>query len=292
LKGKPALARRYYSVRTGRNPLAGGFDLDTMRNLFREVFIYLEDEGYFQEALGYQCVDAGFVSGKLGRSIEGAMLMVLRKKDLTPIRQKIAFYSEEDLFDVIEFLYDHCSKPLDRHYHNYDNCGWHANPYNPDAFDKKAGRAEFREKIADLLGAYENGYELSATGEVLALGDPGLAPLHDAPLPTSDTDNVAGRVAAAQTKFRRHGSTITDRRDAIRNLADVLEFLRPQLDGVLTNKDDAALFNIANNFAIRHHNDKQQGTYDKPIWYSWIFYFYLATIHAAVRLIEKKKPKV
>lgn len=74
-------------------------------------------------------------------------------------------------------------------------------------------------------------------------------------------------------------------------MAGVLEFLRPQLDGVLTNKDDAALFNIANNFGIRHHNEKQQNTYDKAIWYSWIFYFYLATIHAALRLIEKKKPK-
>jgi hypothetical protein len=285
------VARRYYSVRTGRNPLAGGFDLDTMRALFREACIYFQDEGYFQEALGYHCVDNGFVSGKLGRSIDGALLMALRKQDLAPIRERIAFYSEEDLFDVIEFLFDHCSKPLDRHYHNFNNCGWHSNPYNPDAFDRRAGRAEFREKIGELLETYESGYELSAAGEVLALGDPGLAPLHDAPLPTPDTDNVGARVAEAQAKFRRHRSTESDRRDAIRDLAAVLEYLRPQLDGVLTNKDAAALFSIANNFAIRHHNAKQQGTYDKAIWYSWIFYFYLATIHAAVRLIEKKGGK-
>jgi hypothetical protein len=269
------LARRYYSVRTGRNPLAGGFDLDTMRKLFREAFIYFEDEGYFQESLGYQCVDAdgGFVSGKLGRSIEGALLLALRKENLVPIRQRIAFYEEDDLFDVIEFLFDHCSKPLDRHYHNFNNCGWHSNQYNPDAFDQKEG------------------YERSPAGDVLALGDPGLAPLHEAPLPTRDAANVGARVEAAQVEFRRHRSTEGDRRDAIRDLADVLEFLRPQLEGVLTNKDDAALFTIANNFAIRHHNAKQQGTYDKAIWYSWMFYFYLATIHAAVRLIEKKKPK-
>lgn len=43
--------------------MAAGFDLDTMRKLFREVFIYFEDEGYFQQALGYDCVDAGFVAG-------------------------------------------------------------------------------------------------------------------------------------------------------------------------------------------------------------------------------------
>jgi len=76
------VARQYYSVRAGRNPMAAGFDLDTMRKLFREVFIYFEDEGYFQQALGYDCVDAGFVAGKLGRSVEGALLLALRKPDL------------------------------------------------------------------------------------------------------------------------------------------------------------------------------------------------------------------
>lgn len=281
------MARQYYSVRAGRNPMAAGFDLDTMRKLFREVFIYFEDEGYFQQALGYDCVDAGFVAGKLGRSVEGALLLALRKPDLAPIRQRIAFYEEDDLFDVIEFLFDHCSKPLDRQYHNYDNCGWHTNP-TTDTFDRLGGQAEYREKLAPLLEAFGPGYELSAVGEVLTLGDPGLAPLLAAPLPTADKSNVSARVEAAQVKFRRHRSTESERRDAVRDLADVLEFLRPQLDGVLTNKDDAALFSIANNFAIRHHNTKQQATYDKAIWYSWIFYFYLATIHAAVRLIEKK----
>ncbi len=277
------MARPYYSIRMGRNPLAGGFDLDTMRALFRDVLIYFEDEGYFQESLGYQCVDAGYVAGTLGRSLDGALLLGLRKPNLTPIRQRINSYTEEDLFDVIEFLSDHCSKPVERFYHDWDNCGWHCKKS-----DSAAGSAEFREKMNELLEVYEGGYELSTAGEVLALPDHGLAPLHVALLPTPDTDNVAGRVAAAEVKFRRHRSTEGDRRDAIRDLADVLEFLRPQLAGILNKKDDAALFEIANRFAIRHHNPDQQSNYDKAIWYSWIFYFYLATIHAAVRLINKK----
>jgi len=67
---------------------------------------------------------------------------------------------------------------------------------------------------------------------------------------TQDAENVADRVTAAQMKFRRHRSTDSDRRDAICDLSDVLEYLRPRLNDVLTNKDDAALFEIANNFAI------------------------------------------
>jgi hypothetical protein len=56
-------------------------------------------------------------------------------------------------------------------------------------------------------------------------------------------------------------------------------------------KTKLILFNIANNFGIRHHNEKQKTDYDESIWLSWIFYYCLATIHAALRLIEKKEQK-
>jgi hypothetical protein len=111
-------------------------------------------------------------------------------------------------------------------------------------------------------------------------------------LPTPEPDNVAARVGTAKMKFRRYRSSDSDRRDAIRDLADVFEYLRPQLQEVLTNKDDKVLFNIANNFSIRHHNVQQQGTYDKTIWYSWMFHFYLASIHACLRFLEKQKPRL
>jgi hypothetical protein len=78
-----------------------------------------------------------------------------------------------------------------------------------------------------------------------------------------------------------------ERRDAVRDLADVLEFLRPQAKAVLASKDEADLFNLANNFGIRHHNAGQKTDYDPAIWLSWAFYYYLATIHAVTRLIEK-----
>ena len=77
-------SKPYYSVRTGKNPLAAKFDLATLRDLFRTVFAHFEDAGYFQEALGYDCVDAGFVPGTLGHDLAGTLLLELRKKDLTP----------------------------------------------------------------------------------------------------------------------------------------------------------------------------------------------------------------
>lgn len=276
--------RKYYSVRTGRNPNAGQIDLQTFLRLFRPIYCHFEDEGYFQEYFGYDCVDAGFVPGELGHDMEGALLLELRKSNLWPVRANLDVYSEDDIFDIIEYLFDHCSKPVERTWHGWSDCGWHCQTFN-----KLEGQNEFRGKTNKILEIYQSGYELSCDGEILALPDTGLEPLLEAPVPSIDPDNINARVEAARLKFRRHKSSLEDRRDAIRDLADVLEFLRPKLKEVLTTQDENDLFNLANNFAIRHHNDRQKADYDKAIWYSWMFYYYLATIHAALRLMARRK---
>jgi hypothetical protein len=262
----------YYSVRTGKNPLAKNFDLSTFRELFKSLFIELEVNGYFQEALGYECVDAGFVPGTLGHDLAAILLLELRKRNMIPIRDRIETYSEDDLFDIIEFLYEHCAKPIrdTGRYHSFGDCGWHFS--DSSIFERDLGRLEYRERVNKILALYGDGYELSSEGEILILADAGLDGLFDASLPGVDPDNIDGRVAAALTKFRRARGSIEDRRDAVRDLADVLEYLRPRLKGILTKKDESDLFELANNFGIRHHNDKQKTSYDKNIWYNWMFY--------------------
>jgi hypothetical protein len=86
--------------------------------------------------------------------------------------------------------------------------------------------------------------------------------------------------------------SLDERRDAVRDLADVLEFIKPQLKQVLAKSNEAELFNIANDFGIRHHRPDQKTDYDKPIFYRWLYYYYyLATIHAGVRLIQRGPKK-
>ena len=272
----------YYSIRTGKNPLSGGVNLDMLLKLFRPIYILFEKEGYFQQDLGFYCTDSGFSPGILGYDLEGTLVLELRKSNLCPIESKLSSYSEEDIFDIIEFLYTHCSKPVSRYHHDWNDCGWHC-----ETFEQAPGQLEYREKINRILKIYEQGYELSSNGEILALPDNGLEALLEASLPSTDPDNIEARIEAARIKFRRHRSTLDERRDAIRDLADVLEFLRPKLKGVLTSRDESDLFNLANNFGIRHHNEQQKVEYDKPIWYSWMFYYYLATIHAVLRLAAK-----
>jgi hypothetical protein len=274
--------RRYYSIRTGKNPDASRYDLPILLRLFRDFYIEFLNKGYFQEDFGYYCVDNGDVSGKLGSDIEAQMFRAIKKSELWEIQEKCKSYSEDDLFDVIEFLYDHVSKASGGYFHGYNDCGYHY-----DTFDKKIGQQEFRDGINQILCDYKEGYELSENGEILDSPEQGLENLFAASLPTHDPDNVEQRVQSAILKFRRYRSSLNERRDAIRDLADVLEFLRPQVKTVISKKDEGDLFSIVNQFGIRHHNDQQKQDYDKAIWYSWMFYYYLATIHACLRLIKK-----
>jgi len=189
---------------------------------------------------------------------------------------------EDDLFDVIEFLHDHCSKGLDGYYHSWNQCGYHY-----EKFSDQDGQKHFREVLNPILKEYLNGFEISDSGEILMLSDNGLSTLFEADIPTSDNENIKDKINSSILKFRRHRSTLEDRKEAVRELADVLEFLRPEIKKYLNKKDENDIFNIANNFGIRHHNNEQKTDYDRAIWYSWIFYFYLATIHSVLRMTKK-----
>ena len=275
--------RTYYAERNGKGPAGGRLDLNALKTLYKAEYERWDEEGYFQEQFGFWCVDADMIKGKLGSNIDARMLFSLGREGLWPIRDKIASYTEEDLFSVVEFLFDHISKPLGGTMHQYGGCGMHW-----ETFDVPAGQAEYRATLNVLLARYENGYELSEVGEVMERAPEGTTNLLATPLPHADS-NIGSRVQSAIAKFRQRRSTADDRRDAVRDLADVLEYLRPQVKEVLTRKDEGTLFTIANEFGIRHHNASQKTDYDHAIWLSWMFYFYLATIHACVRLIEKAK---
>lgn len=277
------MTRKYYSARAGRSEVSQ-LNLDQARSLFRSTFESFERRFYFQEALGYSCVDEQDVAGTMGSDISAFFLRKLRKPDLWPISERITAYSQDDLFDVIELLYDHVSRPVRGRFHDFASCGWHYS-----AFDRRSGRNAFRREVNEFLVDYEEGFELSDSGEIQRTGGEGLKDLLSTPLPKdADPKDVTGRTSAAIAKFRSRKATHDELRDAVRDLADVLEFLRPQMKGLLAGRDEADLFQIANQFGIRHHNRRQKTDYDSE-WLSWLFYHYLAGIHALTRMIAKRK---
>jgi hypothetical protein len=137
-----------------------------------------------------------------------------------------------------------------------------------------------------VLALYERKFELTSNGEILISAEEGFEPIFKADTPTRD-QQVKSRIDSAVVRYRRYGATFDDRRQAVRDLADVLEYLRPQVKEHLTKKDESELFNIANNFGIRHHNANQKTDYDAALWQSWMFYVFLSTIHLILRKIDQ-----
>ena len=56
------MSHTYYSQRTGTNPNLNGLPLKDTIDLFLRVFAQMEEDGYFHEAFGFWCVDAGHIS--------------------------------------------------------------------------------------------------------------------------------------------------------------------------------------------------------------------------------------
>jgi hypothetical protein len=104
-------------------------------------------------------------------------------------------------------------------------------------------------------------------------------------VPSAVGEKDLAKISNSVHAFLRGLSSREDQKQAVRQLADVLEFYRPRVKELILKEDEAALFNIANNFAIRHNNANQRDEYDGP-WLTWLFYLYLSTTHLVVTLIH------
>lgn len=273
--------RDYYAARHGAKtePL----DFGSVRDLFLAKFEHFFHKLYFLEATGYECVDRGKIPGTWGDKPESFFFIKLRLRNVWPIPKYIETYDEVKLFSVIEFLYDYVSEPINPYYHSWDNCGWHANSY-----DKAKGQATYRQDINAILKDYKSGYQLSETGQIVEIPPSGLEEVIAEPeqISTTEPENVDQRVKSAIAKYSRYGATTEDKKDAVRTLADVLEFLKRE-NVRMPGQDDSDLFRIVNGFDIRHHNREQQGQYDKEVWYKWMFYTFLSSIYAMLKLKAK-----
>ena len=194
------------------------------------------------------------------------------------------------VFDVIEFLYDRVSRPIGWAQFQGET-GFNYSDY--EYYDEAAGKLEFRTTANVFLSDCGEGFELDEDGEVRRLGSAGIQLILTSEIVPFDKQNVDDKVLLAISKWRSRHRTLEDMKEAVRLLADVFEFLKDakQLSQALDAKDSSDIFNIANNFSIRHHNQQQKSNYDPFIWYSWMFHFYLATYHATIRLIQKKQMK-
>lgn len=271
------MSRRYYTSRNNPKSLT----LEQLCWKLQHLYLFFRDKDYFKEKTGITSTD-------LPDSIKHKAALSLSFQPFPITEWNPDDITEDQIFDVIEFLYDHVSQPGEWVGMTTDT-GW--NYYDYEDYDNTAGKEEFRIQVNVFLSDYKNGYELSDNGMILALGSGSLMHIFDAEIIPYDEVNVDSKVKNAILKWRNRRLDMTERRQAIRELADVFEWLKKtkNLSKVINRKDESAIFEIANKFSIRHHDPSQKREYDETIWYSWIFHFYLATYHAVIRLLKKNE---
>ncbi|AMS04124.1 hypothetical protein [Acidipropionibacterium acidipropionici] len=269
--------RPYFSQRrsTGRQTTV---PLSTAVHDFVQLIDELDGLGFFEEAFGKDCVD-------IATSERDPLHAIGRNhpepEHLWPVTDATMSTDQEVFLDAIEVFHDLVSAPRSRDFHSYGDCGWHYGDFSPSL-----GQGIYRWRVNRILARTSLGLALSDRGEdrgrLVGLVDPARSDLV-AQMLNPETDTTQGVAPHAIAVFRARDADVHDKRGACVALAGVLEQRRALLKDRLVKKDEAALFQIANQFALRHQKAGQQGDYD-PAFLDWIFWWYLATIELSDRL--------
>ncbi|WP_147794732.1 hypothetical protein [Cellulomonas sp. Y8] len=282
IRANPALVPVFtrpvlYRDRHGRTPAPAEKPRLTFVELqarLGELIGELDGAGYFDSALGEDCVDSENDHQKRGRD---------RLSDLMGSREEwppsLLISSVDHTYTVVEAVYYLAARPRQRSYHSYGR-EWHYSD-----FDRRAGQAVYRWRVNALLEESDSLLRLDTDGVLVeTTGDP-----RDELLETLAGDDEAPAPDAlrhAIDQFRRRGATREDKRSAVVALAGILESHRQLLRDELLSQDENSLFNIANNYAIRHHRAGQRDDYDDA-FLDWIFWWYLATVALTKQLIAR-----
>lgn len=279
------VARRYYSARRGKpsEPLQ---QADLFRR-FVAIVRELDEQGFWAERFGTDCPDDigdpperpnDLLRRLVGRNIIDA-------DGPWPLNEhRVVRWQLDDFYDLVEVLHDLASWPGTWDSHNFGGCVGH-----PGAFSQPCGQAIFRWRVNEALRESDLGVVIADGGEdrgrVVRTIAPATDAIVEAALTTESADHGA-EVAHAVALFRSRDRDVPTLRSAVVALAGVLESQRKVLKTELLSKDEGALFDIANNFDLRHRDAKQRSDYD-PVFLEWVFSWYLSTITLVASLAAR-----
>jgi hypothetical protein len=264
-----------YSTRAGRQRKLSLADFTTL--VWRSAIAPARLLGFFEERLpgGFGDIDA-YLLDKLNTSEISSL-------DLLGGNSPKFFQSDDEdlLFDLLELLHrDVVSAPESITFVHGERC------FN-GPFDQAEGQRVFCDHLNPVLARHSPPLEMRPNGHIIEPPAPAIQPLIEDSIPDSVEPALREPIEAAIDRFYRRGATDVDRRDALRHLADFLEHQRSTIKTEMLSKDENALFQIANQFSIRHHRQDQQGDYDKGIWQEWTFHVFLATAKALIQVQER-----
>ncbi|PPF74920.1 hypothetical protein [Pseudoclavibacter sp. Z016] len=277
----PFEPRRYFHTRHGRRSEVAA--RASLGREFTQLIGMLSEWNYFPRVVPRECVD--------DRSESPDVSAILTREFSTVVAWPHDFEENliprEILFSTMEYFHDQARRPRSRSYHSYSDCGYHYADHN-----KQSGAAVYRWHVNTLLERH--GVELKISnsaadvGNLVRRSNVGLDLLADelveasAPGETSE-DEV---VAEAIRMYRDRSASVVQRRAAVTQLAGYLERHKQTFrDLQFTSKDQSDLFQIYNNFSLRHNNATQKSEYGDE-YLDWIFWVTLA----AIQLLQTQSP--
>jgi hypothetical protein len=278
--------RPYYATRHAPAPEAAGAqprsEFAAAKRAWVNAVHDLQDRGYFDKAAPRPCVDdrvpiEGYqdpvLDAEVGRRIGANKLWTTGPQ----------LWDESDFYSLVEVFHDLIARPRSRWHHDHAECGWHYSDYAIEP-----GQTLYRWTVNQVLARHHIDLQLADDGDdigrLVHTPADGRHDLIETALTRPGGD--ADKVRHAITLFRSRGRSVEDKRSACITLVGVLEARRSLLKTELLSKDEGALFQIANEFAIRHQNARQRPDYDEA-YLDWLYWWYLATIELTNQLLTK-----
>ena len=272
--------KEYYSERKGLLNSDFKINLNQLREMFLSTYEYFYNKKAFECAfIGVykKCAEntRQFLSPLMSPSPEVFFSIKLQSHRIYPIDENYKHFDESTIFSIIEILYDYVG------IYNFEI----------DEFEREESRKEYCELFNNILKFYGDGYYLEpSNGFVMKIPN---IPLQEQLKCEKEhvPDNVFERMSSAAQTFYRFDTDMEAKKKAICTLADILENIREPLKETLNqeyqiNKDkhDKLIFDIVNNFNIRHDKAGQYKGYSRDIWYEWAMQYYMSVIIAYYKL--------
>ena len=286
-RGELAQVRPQSAVRQRQQPAPAALTVPECKDAFARAVAELVALGYFEEAFGSECDDSHDDPAQKGQQVLADRLGL--EAPFWPLTawadgasRPTGFqkrWSTEVFFDVIEALDELVARPRQRRWHDFHR------DWDYEDYARGPGQAVYRWRVNELLAGSiallrlaESGLD---AGLLVSKAHDDRDQLADRVLETPDSKDRA-EVGHAIKLFRGRDSGREDKRSALTSLGRVLEARRPFVEASLRKKDSAALFQIANEFDLRHrradkHDKAQRDDYDEA-FLDWIYWWYLGTI--------------
>lgn len=282
--------KRYWSARQLPPHVPEAIDPRQLRAEFLTILEQLDHGGYLDTIAGPNCCDAGS-----DRDTDGAAALERQwgRPAKWPLTSEGAAWVNElddDTFlDLIEVFHDVVARPRKSYWHDF------CQEWDYSDHDTRAGQRVYVWRVNSLLERSTVHLWLAHAGV-----DAGLlvrtVPDDRAQLPQSVAAATKDPVERARIEHAiaqqrtRHPSRHT-RREAVRNLGDVLEHRGPQAKRLLGSRDESDLFHIINRFDIRHMNKNQQADFGDE-FLDYLYWTFLASVDLLNKLEERSASPV